>query len=209
VSTKKVIEQIVNTLMAACKDCHPQASEPAPLFASLFTSTQSTCFWLGKAGRDAIKHAIAKCVPFLDRYPIRTLEATLQVIVADAKETTTTPADASAALRSKLVAFFEKIDAPPEWEVVIAVCGLSGGQAPFHLGPCCFFIMDPEEHHRWGQREYSGLHDPPPETPVLEHPGGFDPSTGRWSATGWPPFVSGPPTPSTPRRKQGSGWRRF
>jgi hypothetical protein len=181
VLTNKVLDQAVGSLMAAYKDCHPYDPDATPLSASIFTSTRHSRFWLGTAGRKALKHAVGKCDPRLDQYPIQAFEAHLRQVVADVTESTTTPTEASAELRSRLVAFFQQLDSPDELEVVTAVFGLSAGQEPFSLGPCRFYIMDEAEYHRWGQRERSGRYDPPAETPVLNRQVDLDRQViGNW-----------------------------
>src|SRR5262249_10059980 len=134
--------------------------------------------------RAAIRDAVAKCDRWLDQYPLQNFEQDLQRLVADVKETAVSPAEASAELQAKLVAFFQTIEGPAEWEVVIGVYGIAAGEQAFVLGPCRFHIMNETELNRWGQRARCGCYDPPPGIlPLFDRTGLDQYLLGNWVAT--------------------------
>ena len=107
----------------------------------MFTSTNHTQFADTKRLRIAIKRAGTKCIRWLDQYPLKDFEDSLHRIVADAQVANLDPVAASNEFRNKLVQFFQRIDGPSEWEVVIGVYGISPSEDSFTLGPCRFFVM--------------------------------------------------------------------
>jgi len=180
---KKVLNYAFGRLMAAYKECCPY--DPAgELSVTMFTSTNGTQYGSTVAFRAAVKDVAVKCNRWLDQYPAREFEQKLASIIGDVKDSGVSPTAASQKLLDFLTSFFEKLDQPGLWELVIGVTGIADGQRPFSVGPCDFQIMDSSRLHLWRQRMHSGRYDAPPGTPAFLDRVGMDRQLlGQWVAS--------------------------